>query len=104
MIRWLLLVFSALLLGAPAFADETLDRDPKFTAVAQRFQADFGLALKLARTDDPLYAKNYLVTALKPEHLDNTLQILTWVDAELKRYPSGFVKKHGPKNLALANA
>jgi len=52
MIRWPILVFSALLLGAPVFADETLDHDPKFTAVAQRFQADFGLVLKPARTDD----------------------------------------------------
>ena len=81
-----------------------IERDPKFTAVVQRFQTDFGIALKLARNDEPLVAKGHVVTALKPEHLDNTLQILTWVEAELKRYPAGFVKKHGAKNLVLANA
>ncbi len=88
----------------PAVATGPIDKDANFSAVAQRFQADFGLSLKLAQANDPVFAKNYVVTALKPEHLDHALQILTWMEAELKRYPSGFVKKHSPKNLVLANA
>ncbi len=87
-----------------AIAGVPIERDPNFTVVAQRFQADFGVAIKLARVADSSVATNYVVTALKAEHVDNALQILAWVEAELKRYPAGFVKKHGSKNLVLANA
>ena len=94
---------SALMLAASAFGVEAIKKDAKFTTVAQRFQTDFGLSLKLAQVDDGLFAKNHVVSALKPEHLDHALQILTWMEAELRRYPTGFVKKHSPKNLVLAN-
>jgi len=99
-----LVLASSLMLAASAFAVEAIEQDAKFTAVAQRFQNDFGLSLKLAQADDPVFAKNHVVSPLKPEHLDHALQILTWVEAELKRYPAGFVKKHSPKNLVIANA
>jgi hypothetical protein len=92
------------MLATSVFAVEAIEQDANFTAMAQRFQANFGLSLKLAQVDDAVFAKNYVVTALKTEHLDNALQILTWMEAELKRYPSGFVKKRSPKNLVLANA
>ncbi|MCX6853307.1 MAG: hypothetical protein NTV80_00205 [Verrucomicrobia bacterium] len=87
-----------------AIASASIEQDPKFAAAVQRFQTGFGATIKLARADDAVFAKNYVATALKPEHFDNTLQILTWVESELKRYPAGFLKKHGPKNLVLANA
>lgn len=92
------------MLTVSAFAGEAIEQDSKFMEVAQRFQTDFGLSLKRASIDDPVFAKNYNVTALKPEHHDNALQILTWVETELKRYPAEFIQKHGPKNLVLANA
>ena len=92
------------MLTVSAFAGEAIEQDSKFMEVAQRFQTDFGLSLKRASVDDPVFAKNYNVTALKPEHHDNALQILTWVETELKRYPAEFIQKHGPKNLVLANA
>ncbi len=72
-----LVVSSLLMLATSAFAVETIDQDTKFMVVAQRFQIDFGISLKLARVDNPVFAKNYTVTALKPEHQDNALQILT---------------------------
>jgi len=94
----------ALMLIPSAFALEAIGREPKFIEFAQRFQTGFGLSVKLAKIDDPVFAKNQVVTAVKPEHLDHALQILTWVEAELQRYPAGFIQKHGPKNLVLANA
>ena len=99
-----LILAAALMLISSAFALEAIEREPKFIEVAQRFQTGFGLSVKLAKVDDPVFAKNQVVTAVKPEHLDHALQILTWVEAELKRYPAGFIQKHGPKNLVLANA
>jgi hypothetical protein len=99
-----LILAAVLMLTVSAFAGEAIEQDPKFIEVAQRFQIDFGLSLNLAKVDDPAFAKNQVVTSLKPEHLDHALQILAWVEAELKRYPAGFIQKHGPKNLVLANA
>jgi hypothetical protein len=95
---------AVLMLVASALAAEAVEQDGKFVEVAQRFQTGFGLSVKLAKVDDPVFAKNQVVTVLKPEQLDHALQILTWVEAELKRYPAGFIQKHGSKNLVLANA
>jgi hypothetical protein len=99
-----LILAAVLMLTFSAFAGEVIEQDPKFIEVAQRFQIDFGLSLNLAKVDDQAFAKNQVVTSLKPEHLDHALQILAWVEAELNRYPAGFIQKHGPKNLVLANA
>ncbi len=88
---------------AAAAGGATIEQNPQFTAVAQRFQAGFGLPLKLAVSDDPVFGKQHVVTALKPEHLGNALQILTWMEAELKRYPAGFVKQHSWKNIVLGD-
>ncbi len=87
-----------------AIASTSIEKDPKFAEAVQRFQNGLGATIKLALVDDATFANNYVVTALKPEHVDNTLQILTWMESELKRYPAGFVKKHGPRNLVVANA
>ena len=87
-----------------AIASASFEQDPKFVAAIQRFQTGFGTTLKLARAADVVFDKKFVVTALQPEHFDNTLQILTWVESELKRYPAGFLRKYGPKNLVLANA
>ena len=87
-----------------AIAEDPIVENAKFIGFVQRFQADFGMDIKLWRSDDALIATNYDVSPLTPDHLENVLQILTWVEAELKRYPSGFIQKHGSRNLFLANA
>lgn len=79
-------------------------RDPKFAAVVERFQADYGVAIQFARIDDPKVAANHDVTPLEEAHAATVLQVLVWVEAELKRYPKEFIKKHGCRNLVLANA
>ncbi|MFN0075589.1 MAG: hypothetical protein ACKVY0_03845 [Prosthecobacter sp.] len=90
--------------GGQASEGAPIEQNPEFSAVGQRFQTDFGVTITLARADEAVTAKNYDVTTLKAEHLANALSVLAWVEAELKRYPAGFVKKHGAKNLVLANA
>ena len=90
--------------GGQALTGDPIEQDPKFAAVALRFKTDFGQTVKVARANDPLVATTYVVTPMKSEHLANGLQILTWVEAELKRYPAGFLQKHSPGNLVLANA
>ncbi len=101
---WLLALLFLTVLSRPAFAGDSPEESPKFIAVAQRFQNNFGIALKVWHSNDSSVGASYQVTALKPEHLENVLQVLTWVDVELKRYPAGFLKTHGSRNLVLANA
>ena len=90
--------------GGQGKAGAPIEQNPDFSEAVKRFQTDFGVTIQLARGDEAVTAQSYDVTTLKAEHLTNALSVLTWVEAELKRYPAGFVKKHGSKNLVLANA
>ena len=111
-----LALVTALTLAASAFAQkpetpkaaekggQPIEQNPELSEVVKRFQTDFGVTIQLARGDEAVTAKSYDVTTLKAEHLANALSVLAWVEAELRRYPAGFVKKHGAKNLVLANA
>ncbi|WP_309717921.1 hypothetical protein [Armatimonas sp.] len=101
---WLLPLLLLMVLSRPALARDSLEESPKFIAVAQQFQNNFGIALKVWSSRDASVGASYQVTALKLEHLENVLQVLTWVDTELKRYPVGFLKTHGSRNLVLASA
>lgn len=67
----------ALMFVTSALAVEAFEQAPKFNPVSQRLQSNFGLSLKLAQIDDSLFAKNYVVSPLKLEHLDHALQILS---------------------------
>ncbi|MCX6851087.1 MAG: hypothetical protein NTY98_19430 [Verrucomicrobia bacterium] len=102
--KTILVRFAAVLLTASFAAAETIEQNPKLIAVAQRFQSGLGIIVKPAPVGDAVVARIYNVTPLQAEHLDNAVQILTWVEEELKRYPAGFVQKHGPKHLMLADA
>jgi len=102
--RWLLTftLFAAIIQSA--FAVDPIKEDPKFKAIAERFQTDFGATIKLAQSKDDVVATNYDVRVLEPAQLENAIKVLTWLETEYKRFPSGFFKKHGSKNLVLANA
>jgi len=102
--RWLLTftLFAAII--QTAFAVDPIKEDPKFKAIVERFQTDFGATIKLAQSKDDVVATNYDVRVLDPAQLENAIKVLTWLETEYKRFPSGFFKKHGSKNLVLANA
>ena len=84
-------------------AEVPVERNPELIAASQRLQASFGIGLKLGLGNDPQVAKVYDVTPMKAEHVANALSMLAWIDAELKRYPAGFLKKYGSKNFVLAS-
>jgi len=85
-------------------AEVSVARNPELIAASQRLQASLGIGLKLGLGNDPEVAKVYDVTPMKAEHVVNALSMLDWIEAELKRYPGGFLKKFGSKHLVLANA
>lgn len=79
-------------------------RNPALLAVAQRFREAYEIDLKLGLGNNPKLSRNYELSPLRPEHVENALSIFAWMDAELKRYPAGCVKKFGLKSFVLANA
>jgi hypothetical protein len=101
-----LLLTSVLLAGLSqrALAAAPIEENQKYAALVERFQTDFGMTIKLARPNDALIATSYDMKPLLLEHLDNTLKVLTWIETEFKRYPAGFIKHYGSRNLVLANS
>ncbi|MCY2942857.1 MAG: hypothetical protein NTV50_14475, partial [Planctomycetota bacterium] len=102
--RWL---FTSVLFASiihSAFAVDPIKEDPKFKAIAERFQTDFGATIKLVQSKDDVVGTNYEVRVLEPAQLENAIKVLTWLETEYKRFPAGFFKKHGSKNLVLANS
>jgi len=102
--RWLLTSILLASISQYLFAVDPIKDDPKFKAIAERFQTDFGATIKLAQSKDDVVATNYEVRVLEPAQLENAIKVLTWLETEYKRFPAGFFKKHGSKNLVLANA
>ena len=88
----------------PACALDGVEQDPKFIALADAYRADFGGSVKAWGTNSAAAAAGYQVTPLATEHLSNATQMFIWIEDELKRYPAGFIKKYGPKNVVLSNA
>ena len=75
--RWLLTftLFTAII--RIAFAVDPIKEDPKFKAIAERFQTDFGATIKLAQSKDGVVATNYDVRVLDPVQLENAIKVLT---------------------------
>jgi hypothetical protein len=102
--RWLLTSILLASISQYVFAVDPIKDDPKFKAIVERFQTDFGATIKLAQSKDDVVAANYEVRILEPAQLENAIKVLTWLETEYKRFPAGFFKKHGSKNLVLANS
>ena len=102
--RWLLASVLLTAIIQTAFAVDPIKDDPKFKAIVERFQTDFGATIKLAQSKDDVVATNYEVRVLEPAQLENAIKVLIWLETEYKRFPAGFFKKHGSKNLVLANS
>jgi hypothetical protein len=90
--------------GVPTTAKLPVARNPELIVASQRLQSSFGIGIKLGLGNDPAVAKIYDITPIETEHVANALSMLEWINAELKRYPEGFLRKFGSKNLVLANA
>ena len=90
--------------SVPTTPEVPVARNPELIAASERLQSSFGVIIKLGLGTDPAVSAVYDVTPIKAEHVANALLMLEWITAELKRYPEGFLKKFGSKNLVLANA
>ena len=69
-----------------------------------RFKAQYDIEIRSAQADDKALSASYDVTPVADANLAGTVKVLGWVEEELKRYPAGFLKHHGPRHLVLAES
>jgi hypothetical protein len=69
-----------------------------------RFKAQYDIEIRSAQADDKALSASYNVTPVTDANLASTLKVLGWVEEELKRYPAGFLKRHGPRQLVLGES
>jgi hypothetical protein len=69
-----------------------------------RFKTQYDIEIQSAQSDDKALSASYDVTPVTDASLTSSLKILGWVEDELKRYPAGFLKHHGPRHLLLAES
>ena len=85
-------------------AAEPIPAGQQLADLKGRFKAQYDIEIESAQTDDKALSASYDVTPVTDANLASTLKVLGWVEDELKRYPAGFLKHHGPRNLVLAEA
>ena len=85
-------------------AAESVPVSQQLADLKGRFKAQYDIEIRSAQGDGEAFAAAYDVTLVADANLANTLQVLGWVEDELKRYPAGFLKHHGPRHLVLAEA
>jgi len=85
-------------------ATEPIPAGQQLAELKGRFKAQYDIEIRSAQTDDKAFEAAYEVTPVAAANLSGTLKILGWVEDELKRYPVGFLKHHGPRQLVLAES
>ena len=85
-------------------AAEPIPASQQLADLKGRFKAQYDIEIRSAQSDDKALSASYDVTPVTDANLPGTLKVLGWVEDELKRYPAGFLKHHGPRNLVLAES
>ena len=85
-------------------AAEPIPAGQQLADLKGRFKAQYDIEIQSAQTDDKAFEAAYEVTPVTDANLPSTLKVLGWVEDELKRYPAGFLKHHGPRHLVLAES
>lgn len=85
-------------------AAEPIPAGQQLADLKGRFKSLYGIEIRSAQADDKPLSASYEVTPVTDANLTGTLKVLGWVENELKRYPDGFLKHHGPRQLMLAES
>ena len=85
-------------------AAEPIPAGQQFIDLKGRFKSQYDIEIRSAQADDKALSASYDVTPVTDANLASTLKVLGWVEEELKRYPSGFLKHHGPRQLLLGES
>ena len=85
-------------------AAEPIPAGQQLADLKGRFKAQYDIEIRSAQADDKALSASYDVTPVADANLAGTVKVLGWVEEELKRYPAGFLKHHGPRHLVLAES
>jgi len=85
-------------------AAEPIPASQQLADLKGRFKAQYDIEIRSAQSDDKALSASYDVTPVTDANLPGTLKVLGWVEDELKRYPVGFLKHHGPRYLLLGES
>ncbi|MCX6920838.1 MAG: hypothetical protein NTX20_05895 [Verrucomicrobia bacterium] len=85
-------------------AAEPIPAGQQLADLKGRFKAQYDIEIQSAQADDKALSASYNVTPVGDANLAGTVKVLGWVEEELKRYPAGFLKHHGPRQLVLAES
>ena len=85
-------------------AAEPIPAGQQLADLKGRFKAQYDIEIRKAQADDKALSASYDVTPVADANLAGTVKVLGWVEEELKRYPAGFLKHHGPRQLVLAES
>ena len=85
-------------------AAEPIPAGQQLADLKGRFKSQYDIEIRSAQADDKALSASYNVTLVPETNLAETLKVLGWVEEELKRYPAGFLKHHGPRQLVLAES
>jgi len=85
-------------------AAEPISASQQLADLKGRFKAQYDIEIWSAQADDKALSASYDVTPITDANLPGTLKALGWVEDELKRYPAGFLKHRGPRQLVLAES
>lgn len=96
-------MFLGLALGVLTAA-EPIPAGQQLAELKGRFKAQYDIEIQSAQADDKAFSASYDVTPVNDANLASTLKVLGWVEDELKRYPAGFLKHRGPRQLVLAES
>lgn len=97
------LIFLGFGLGV-LIAAEPIPAGQQLADLKGRFKAQYDIQIRSAQSDDKALSASFDVTPVTDANLTGTLKVLEWVEDEFKRYPVGFLKHHGPRNLVLAES
>ncbi len=85
-------------------AAEPIPAGQQLADLKGRFKAQYDIEIRTAQADDKALSASYDVTPVADANLAGTVRVLGWVEEELKRYPVGFLKHHGPRQLLLGES
>jgi hypothetical protein len=85
-------------------ASEPIPAGQQLADLKGRFKAQYDIEIRSAQSDDKALSASYDVTPVADANLAGTVKVLGWVEEELKRYPVGFLKHHGPRQLLLGES
>jgi hypothetical protein len=86
------------------FAAEPIPAGQQLADLKGRFKSQYDIEIRSAQANDKALSASYDVTPVADANLAGTVKVLGWVEEELKRYPVGFLKHHGPRHLVLAES